>query len=93
MFKIEGLDELQLDLQRAQDALSELDGEFGIVSFNPDDPSSIDLAVTSMENLIDRKVAGFEDNDLVASLVEEMKEEYRRIILEKAAEFRIKGDK
>lgn len=92
MFKIEGLDRLQRDLQRAQDALSELDGEIGSVSFDPSDPDSIDAAITSMERLIDEKISGFEDSDIVASLAEQMKEKYRAAILEKAAEARIKGD-
>ncbi|WP_397541661.1 hypothetical protein [Roseovarius salis] len=92
MFKIEGLDKLQRDLQKAQDALSELDGEIGSVSFDSDDPASIDAAITSMEKLIDSKLAGFEDSDIVSSLAEQMKEQYRTAILEKAAEARIKGD-
>jgi hypothetical protein len=92
MFKIEGLDKLQRDLKRVQDALSELDGDLGSVSFNPDDPESIDLAISSMEKLIDEKVSGFEDSDIVTSLVEEMKDQYRAMILEKATEARLKDD-
>lgn len=92
MFKIEGLDKLQRDLKRVQDAISELDGDLGSVSFNPDDPESIDLAISSMEKLIDEKVAGFEDNDIVASLIDEMKGQYRAVILEKAAEARLREE-
>ena len=92
MFKIEGLDKLQRDLKRVQDAISELDGDLGSVSFNPDDPESIDLAISSMEKLIDEKVAGLEDNDIVASLIDEMKGQYRALILEKAAEARLKEE-
>jgi hypothetical protein len=92
MFKIEGLDKLQRDLKRVQDAISELDGDLGSVSFNPDDPESIDLAISSMEKLIDEKVAGFEDNDIVASLIDEMKGQYRAMILEKAAEARLREE-
>lgn len=92
MFKIEGLDKLQRDLKRVQDAISELDGDLGSVSFNPDDPESIDLAISSMEKLIDDKVAGFEDNDIVASLIDEMKGQYRAMILEKAAEARLREE-
>ena len=92
MFKIEGLDKLQRDLKRVQDAISELDGDLGSVSFNPDDPESIDLAISSMEKLIDEKVAVFEDNDIVASLIDEMKGQYRAMILEKAAEARLREE-
>ena len=93
MFKIEGLDKLQGDLQRVQDAFSELDGELGVISFDPNDPLSIDLAIASMEKIVDEKLFGFEGSDIVSSLVEQMKEEYRSAILEKAAEARIEGDK
>lgn len=92
MFKIEGLDKLQRDLKQAQDALGELDGQIGSVSFDPDDPGSIDLAIASMEKLIDEKVAGFENSEIVATLAEEMKDQYRAMILEKASEARIKDE-
>lgn len=91
MFKIEGLDKLQRDLKKAQDALAELDDVLGTVSFDPDDAASIDLAISSMEKLIDEKIAGYEDSEIVMSLAEEMKVQYRAAILEKAAESRIEG--
>ena len=92
MFKIEGLDKLQRDLQRAQDALAELDGDLGSVSFNPEDPASIDQAISAMERMIDDRVAGYEDSEIIGSLAEEMKEQYRAMILEKAAEARLQDD-
>lgn len=92
MFKIEGLDKLQRDLQRAQDALAELDGDLGSVSFNPEDPASIDQAIAAMERIIDDRIAGYEDSEIIGSLAEEMKEQYRAMILEKAAEARLQDD-
>lgn len=92
MFKIEGLDKLQRDLQRAQDALAELDGDLGSVSFNPKDPASIDQAISAMERIIDDRVSGYEDSEIIGSLAEEMKEQYRAMILEKAAEARLQDD-
>lgn len=92
MFKIEGLDKLQRELQRAQDALAELDGDLGSVSFNPEDPASIDQAIAAMERTIDERVAGYEDSSIIGSLAEEMKEQYRAMILEKAAEARLQDD-
>lgn len=93
MFKIKGLDKLQRDLKRAQDALGELDGELGSVSFDPDDPASIDQAFTAMERIIDERVASYEDSEIIGSLADGMKEQYRAMILEKAAEARLKDDK
>ena len=92
MFKIKGLDKLQRELQRAQDALGELDGELGSVSFNPEDPASIDQAIKVMEKLIDGRVAGYEDGKIIGSLAAQMKEQYRAMILERAAEARLKED-
>lgn len=90
MFKIEGLDKLQKDLSNAKKALEELDGSFGSVSFDPSDPSSIDQAITGMERIIDAKLAGYEDNLILGPLIEELKEKYRAMILEKSAEARLK---
>lgn len=92
MFKIEGIDKLQRDLKRAQDALAELDGDLGSVSFNPEDPASIDQAIAAMERIIDDRVAAYEDSKIIGSLAEEMKEQYRAMILEKAAEARLQDD-
>lgn len=92
MFKIEGLHELQRDLKMAQDALAQLDGDLGSVSFNPEDPASIDQAISEMERVIDDRVAGYGDSEIIGSLAEEMKEQYRAMILEKAAEARLQDD-
>lgn len=92
MFKIDGLDKLQRDLKRAQDALAELDGDLGSVSFNPEDPASIDQAIAAMVRIIDDRIAGYEDSEIIGSLAEEMKERYRAMILEKAAEARLQDD-
>lgn len=92
MFKIEGLDKLQRDLKRAQDALAELDGDLGSVSFNPEEPASIDQAIAAIERIIDDRVAGYEDSEIIGSLAEEIKEQYRAMILKKAAEARLQDD-
>lgn len=91
MAMITGIKEFQNKLQRAIKALGELDSELGQVSFDPNDPESIQAALTAMTDLIDSKTAGYHDSDIVASVVEEMKEKYRAMILEKAAEARLEG--
>ena len=40
MLKITGLNNLQKNLKEAENALSELDGELGVVNFDPSDPAS-----------------------------------------------------
>jgi len=89
VFKIEGLDKLNNDLENAAQALGELDGELGRVSFDPNDPASIDQAIRSVNSMIDERVSGFEDNPIIEPLVEEMKATYRQAILDKAAAARL----
>ena len=92
MIKISGLDKLQRELKTAQEALAELGGELGSVSMDPYDPPSIDQAIGAMERIIDAKVATYENNEFISSLAQDMKENYRSMILESAAEARLKGD-
>lgn len=92
MIKISGLDKLQRELKIAQEALSELQGELGTVSMDPYDPMSIDQAISAMERIIDAKVASYERNEFIGPLAQDLKENYRSMMLESAAEARLKGD-
>lgn len=89
--KIAGLDRLQRELKEAQTALADLDGELGSVTFDPNDPSSIDAAIRTMENVVDNRVGRYASNSIVAPLIEGAKESFREAILEKAAAARL-GD-
>jgi hypothetical protein len=93
MFEIKGLDKLMRELEQFSKAMGELDGDICEVRFNPDDPASIEQAISEMEAAIDERAAPYHGNDLVTSTVEEMKEQYRQAILEKAAESRLAGEK
>ena len=92
MFKINGLDKLSRDLELAQKAMETLDGELGTVSFNPNDPGSIDAAIQEVERLIDERLGSYDSNPIIAPMMESLKEKYREGILEKAAAARIEGD-
>lgn len=89
MFKITGLDKLQRDLKEAQRALSELDGELGIVSFDPHDPASIEAAIQSVYRMVDERAGEYASNPVVGPMIEQMKDSYRENILHKAAEARL----
>lgn len=91
MFNITGLDKLSKQLSDAQKALEMLDGELGTVSFDPNDPASIEAAIQSVETIIDDRLGPFASNPIVAPLAEQMKEKYREAIIERAAEARLKG--
>lgn len=92
MIKISGLDKLQRELKTAQLALGDLEGELGTVSMDPHDPASIDQAISVMERIIDAKVASHEGNEFIGPLAQDLKEKYRSMMLESAAEARLKGD-
>ena len=92
MFKITGLDKLQKNLKDAQRALSELDGELGVVNFDPNDPASIEGAIQSVNRMIDDRLGEYSSNLIVGPLAEQMKEKYRESILEKAGEARLESD-
>lgn len=87
---IKGFDKLQRELSDAQKAMSELDGDICTVSFNPDDPSSIEAAIQHVMSTIDTKIGRYASNPFVAPLVEASKEAYREAILEKASAARLK---
>jgi hypothetical protein len=86
---ISGLNTLSRQLADAQSALEALDGELGSVSFDPNDPASIELAIQNVWLIIDEKVVPFADNPVVSPLVEGMKEQYREAIINRAAEARL----
>lgn len=92
MFKIEGLDELQRELAEAQEAMGEIDGELGSVSFDPEDPSSIEAAIAEVGRMIDAKLGRYADNAIIGPMISGLKEQYRDGILEKAAAARLEAD-
>jgi hypothetical protein len=92
MLKITGLDKLQKDLKEAEQALNELDGELGVVKFDPRDPASIEAAIHSVNLMIDNRIEPYANSPIVRSLAEQMKESYRENILQKAAEARLQSN-
>lgn len=92
MFKMTGLDALSRELNDAQKALSELDGDLAQVSFDPEDPASIERAIQQVETAIDEKIEPYSRNEIVVSIAEELKENARETILERAAAARLEKD-
>jgi hypothetical protein len=62
------------------------------VKFDPEDPGSIEAAISSMEKIIDDRIGEYTSNSIIGPMAEEMKEKYREAIIAKAAEERLKGD-
>lgn len=89
---IKGLDQLQKQLQKAQEALNQVEGDLGTVRFDPNDPESIEEAIRQIDALIDERLGEHLDNPIIAPLAESMKEKYREAVLEQAQAKRLEGD-
>lgn len=91
MIKISGLSELAKQLEDAQSAMASIDGQIGTVSFEPDDPASIEAAIQAVEKMIDEKLGQYENNPLVAPIILNLKTQYREAIVQRAAEARLEN--
>lgn len=89
MIKITGLDELSRELKNAEMALETLDGELGTVTFDANDPESIETAILSVETIINEKLGEYAGNSFIGPLAEQMKEHYREAIIDRAAAIRL----
>jgi hypothetical protein len=89
---ISGLTELQKKLTQVQNALREIDGDLGTVRFDPFDPESIEHAILQIEMMIDSKLSDNYSNDIVTSIANDMKAQYREALISRAAEERLKQD-
>lgn len=92
MIKISGLDQLTRQLEEAEQAMAQIDGDLLTVSVDPNDPASIEAGIAQAHALIDAKVQPWADNPLVAQLADGIKEQYRHAIIERAAQARLEND-
>jgi hypothetical protein len=86
---IKGLGELQRQISEAQQVLHSLDGDLCTVNFDPHDPASIETAIQQVATVIDERVGRFNSNPIIGPLAEQMKEQYRTEILDRAAASRL----
>jgi hypothetical protein len=92
MLRVSGLDDLARELDEAQKALGSLDGELGSVTFDPDDPASIEAAIKRVELMLDERLSAYSSNAIVGPLIAGLKEKYRDGIIERAATARLERD-
>lgn len=93
MFKIAGLDSLQRILSEAQTALKAVEGDLGTLTFDPEDPASIEAAIAESERIVDERLGIFSENAIVGQMIQQMKEAFRTSVIEKAAEARLNEEK
>lgn len=89
MFKITGLNKLHRELVEAQRAMNDFDGELGTIRFDPNDPSSIEAAIQSVNQMVEQRVGQYASNPIVRPMIDQMKEAYRESIVNRAAEARL----
>jgi len=87
--KITGLDAIMKKTEQMSKFASEIDGELASVNFDPNDPASIEAAMQEINDAIDEKTRSYERNDWIQNLAEQLKEQARNSLLEKAAAARI----
>lgn len=87
-----GLDNLRRTVSEAQRALDAVNGELGMLSFNPEDPGSVEAAIIESERLVDERLGQYANNSIIAPLIGQMKQSFRAAVIEKAAEARLKGE-
>jgi hypothetical protein len=81
--KVTGLKELQSDLLGLQKALESLHGTIAEIPINPNDPASVEEAIRQMEAAVDRRVAPYGNNKMVAVVVKAAKDRYRQALRER----------
>lgn len=89
---LKSLDDLQRTLAEAQRALEAVNGELGTLSFNPEDPESVEAAIAESERLVDERLGKYANNSIVGPLIVQLKDSFRAAVIEKAAEARLKGE-
>ncbi|WP_340161742.1 hypothetical protein [uncultured Hoeflea sp.] len=87
--KIKGLEAIKKKTDQMARFADEIDGEIANVTFDPENPSSIEAALQEINYAIEEKANSYERNDWIQSLAEQLKEISRKNLLEKAAAYRI----
>lgn len=86
--KITGLGKLQKELEQARRAFKNLDGQLGSLVLEANEPASVQAAINKMEAMIDSEVASYRGSRIVTGIASEMKEKYREMIIQAAAQHR-----
>lgn len=85
---MQGLDKLLKELDQAQKVLARLDGTLTTVEFDPNQPGSIQAAISKMEGMVDASVAAYSRNPMVKELTDSVKGNFREQIEQRAAKAR-----
>ena len=81
MLKFSGLIKLNKKLSEATEALLSLDSELGAVNIDSGDPSSIEVAIQSIEESIDKRLGPYAENSIIAPVAEDLKKNVENQLL------------
>lgn len=84
--QITGLEDLQRQLQEAQEGFEALNGDFATLRFDPADPESVSRGIREMEAAVDAKAASYAGNPFVSEVADAMKRTFRERIQNAVAE-------
>ncbi len=84
-FKLTGESEVTRNMEQLKRAL---DGAVAGLSFDPLKPREVEQAIRSIEMKVDLKLAPYISSPGVSQIASDLKEEYRKAILQKADEAR-----
>ncbi len=86
--KLTGLSEVTRNMEALKRAL---DGAVAKASFDPHNPQDVERAIREMMMKVDMKMAPYMTSPGVQEIASQLKEEYRKAILQKAEEARKKS--
>lgn len=84
-FKLTGLSEVTRNMEQLKRAL---DGAVAKLSFDPSNRQDVERAIREVEQKVDLKMAPYFSSPGVREIASQLKEEYRKAILQKAEEAR-----
>jgi hypothetical protein len=88
--KLTGFDELHRTLKEVEAALHELNGHVASLHFDAADEDSINAAIQTIDNEIDRRLAPFRTNRMVTAIAAEFKSKVAGNVRQRAMEARSK---
>ena len=86
--RLDGMSEVTRNMKQLKRAL---DGAFTGLSFDPQKPEEVERAIREIEQKVDLKMAPYMTSPGAREIAEQLKEEYRKALLQKAEEARRKS--
>ena len=79
MFSITGLDSCRKHYRKLKQRLGLSTANLAL-TFNPEDPASIEAAIAESERLVDERLGTYAGNTIVGPLIQQMKDAFRTAV-------------